>query len=279
MNRYFLSCFLITSCFAQSHVYAPAEYHAYQVFTAQTDANAKAAAGESFLTAYPQSVVEIEVLESLIDTYDEIPDPDKALSAASRLLQIDPDNMKALFTSIFFMKQQCAKTSDVQICDDAAAQAQKGLSAPKPPHFSDADWSKQRPLAYSFFHSAIALDDALSKGDLKAAEDEYTSGLKLLSDDQTKTSGLYDTFLLARAYSQPGPAQNLRLACWLYARVWDFAPPIYKAQIEPELEYYYSKSHGSLDGLNDLKAQAMTSTFPPGNQVAGRRVPEVSPPF
>ena len=49
-----------------------------------------------------------------------------------------------------------------------------------------------------------------------------------------------------------------------YARVWDFAPPQYKAQIEPKLEYYYKKYHGGLDGLDAIKQQAQASTFPPG---------------
>ncbi len=35
----------------------PAEFNAYQMFTTQTDPKAKAAAGEDFLTKYPQSVV------------------------------------------------------------------------------------------------------------------------------------------------------------------------------------------------------------------------------
>ncbi len=49
------------------------------------------------------------------------------------------------------------------------------------------------------------------------------------------------------------------------ARVWAYAPPAYKAQIEPKLEYYYKKYHGSLDGLDALKQQAQASTFPPGS--------------
>src|SRR5579862_1285645 len=110
----------------------PAEYNAYQMFTTQTDPKAKAAAGESFLTTYPQSVVKSAVLDSLIDTYQSLQDPDKTLSAASRLLVIDPNNMKAIFISVFIKKTQCAKTSNAQTCDDAAALAQKGLAVPKP---------------------------------------------------------------------------------------------------------------------------------------------------
>ena len=243
----------------------PAEYNAYQMFTTQTDPKAKAAAGESFLTTYPQSVVKNTVLDNLIDTYQQLQDPDKTLSAASRLLQVDPNNLKAIFISVFIKKQQCTKTSDAQTCDDAAALAQKGLSVTKPASVSDDDWNKQKAATFPVFHSAIALDDALSKKDYKSAQDEYISELKLLSDDQTKGAGLNDTLLLAQAYSQPGASQNLPDAVYEYARVWDYAPPNYKAQIEPKLEYYYKKYHGNLDGLQDIKTEAQASALPPGN--------------
>jgi hypothetical protein len=241
----------------------PAEYNAYQMFSTQTDPKAKAAAGESFLTTYPQSVVKAAVLDSLIDVYGSLNDPDKTLNAASRLLQIDPNNMKATFWSVFIKKAQCGKTSNAQVCDDAAALAQKGLSAPKPANVADDEWKKQTAATYPVFHSAIALDDAISKKDFKSAEDEYKSEIKLLSDDQAKTSGLNDELLLAQAYSQPGAGQNLPDAIYEYARVWDFAPPAYKAQIEPKLEYYYKKYHGNLDGLQDVKTQAQASALPP----------------
>jgi tetratricopeptide (TPR) repeat protein len=242
----------------------PAEFNSYQMFSTQTDPKAKAAAGESFLTQYPQSIVKNAVLDTLIDLYLQLGEADKALSAASRLLQVDPNNMKALFISVNLKKQQCAKTSDGQTCDDAAALAQKGLQATKPAAVADADWKKQTDVAFPLFHSAMALDDALSKKDFKAAQAEYTSELKLFSDDQSKTAGLNDTLLLAQAYSQPGSTQNLPQAVWFYARVWDFAPANYKSQIEPKLEYYYKKYHGGLDGLDALKQQAQASVFPPG---------------
>ncbi len=203
------------------------------------------------------------VLDELIDTYQQLGDPDKTLSAASRLLQVDPNNMKAIFISVFIKKAQCGKTSDVQTCDDAAALAQKGLQVPKPAGLADDAWKQQTGIAYPAFHSAMALDDVVKK-DYKDAQAEYKSELMLYTDDQSKSVGLGDTLLLAQAYSQPGSTQDLPDAVWFYARVWDFAPQNYKNQIEPKLEYYYKKYHGGLDGLDAIKQQAMASTFPPG---------------
>jgi len=249
----------------------PAEFNAYQMATTQSDPKAKAAALESFLSTYPQSVVKNAVLDQLIDSYQQTGDADKTVGAAGRLLQIDPNNMKAMVISVFIKKNQCArsvdpntgKSNDIQTCDDGAALASKGLQTTKPAGLTDDDWKKQTGIAYPAFHSMMALDAAMKK-DFKTAEAEYKAELMLYSDDQSKSAGLSDTLLLAQAYAQPGAAQDLQLAAWFYARVWDFAPANFKGKIESELERSYKKFHGGLDGLDTIKQQAQASAFPPG---------------
>jgi len=245
----------------------PAEFNAYQNATTQSDPKAKAAALEQFLTTYPQSVVKKAVLDLLVDLYQGLQDSDHELSAASRMLQVDPNNLKAILFSVLIKKAQCGKTQDAQTCDDGAALAHKGLTATKGTGVSDDDWKKLTTAAYPYFHSALATDDAISKKDYVGAEKEYTDELMLYGEDQSKTSGLVDTLQLATAYSVPGPGQDLQKSVWFFARVWDFAPPAYQAQIEPKLEYYYKKYHGKLDGLDGIKTQAKATTFPPGTFV------------
>jgi len=244
----------------------PAEFNAYQLFTTQTDPKAKAAAGETFLTTYPQSVVKKDVLDDLMNTYQAVPDLDKALSAASRMLQLDPNNMRAILLSVYIKKGQCGKTQDAQTCDDAAALAKKGLLVAKPAAVSDADWKTQTDATYPIFHSAIAFDDAVAKKDFKGAIDEYKTELMLLPVEQTKVvPGLMDTLLLAEAYTKPD-AKDIPLAVWFYSRAWNFAPANFKGQIEPKIEYWYKRYHGNLDGLNDLKALAAQTVFPAGGE-------------
>jgi hypothetical protein len=241
----------------------PAEFNAYKYATSQSDPKTKAAALEDFLRAYPHSVVKGAVLDALIDTYQSLNDGDKTLGAASRLLQVDPNNMKAIFISVFLKKNQCAKTNDPQICDDAAALARKGFLAPKPAGMSNADWKKLTAGTYPAFHSAIAFDLAVSRKDFKAAIAEYTAELRLYMDAQTQSGpGLQDTLYLAKAYSQPG-TQDLVKAVWFYARAWNFAPASYKPIIEKSLDYYYRKYHGNLKGLDEVKRMAALTTFPP----------------
>ncbi len=242
----------------------PAEFNAYQNATSQSDPSAKATGLETFLKNYPQSVVKKAVLDMLVDTYQGMGHADDALSAATRLLQVDPNNMKAIFLSVVIKKSQCGKTADAQTCDDAAALALKGLSVPKDPATADDVWKKLTGATYPIFHSAIALDDAISKKDFKAAVSEYRTELMLYPAEQTQSGpGLVDTLQLAEAYTKP-ESKDLVQAVWFYARAWNFAPAAYKAQIEPKLEYYYKKYHGALDGLDGIKTQAAATLFPPG---------------
>ena len=245
----------------------PSEFNAYQMASTNSDPKAKAKALEDFLQTYPQSVVKTAVLDLLIDTYQGLGDMDKTLGATGRLLQVDPANLKAIFISVYIKKGQCAKSQDAQTCDDAGALAQRGLAVPKPAKTSDDEWKKLTGAAYPIFHSAIAVDDIVSKKDIKAGISEYRTELMLYPPEQTtKGPGLVDTLLLAEAYTKPD-GKDLVQAVWFYARAWNFAPVSFQGQIEPKLEYYYKKYHGDLTGLGDLKTQAAATLFPPGTFV------------
>lgn len=259
----------------------PAEFNAYQNASSQTDPAQKSSALESFLTTYPQSVVKKAVLGDLIETYMQLNQPAKVGDAAGRLLQIDPTNFKALFYGVFVKKQQCSQsldpsgaTTDPQTCDDMGVWAAKGLTAPKPAGTADADWNNQKATAYPLFHSAIAFDDAVSKKDFASAIKEYTAELMLYPPDACTKPGpcLADTLQLAQAYAKPSESRDQVKAIWFYARALDYAPPTYKAQIEPQLDYWYKRYHGTLDGaaavkqqIDAIKAKAQATLFPPAD--------------
>lgn len=251
----------------------PAEFNAYQMATTQTDPKAKIAGLETFLQTYPQSVVKKAVLDMLIDAYQSQQDQANTLSAASRLLQIDPNNTKAIFISVFIKKQQCAKTSDAQVCDDAAALAKKGLATPQPAKMSADEWKKQTAQTFPIYHSALALDDILAKKDIKAGIEEYRQELMLLPPEETqKGPGLNDTLLLAEAYAKLAPPDEQN-AVWFYARALNFAPDAYKPVIEKKLDYWYKKYHGGMDGLDDVKLKAAATVFPAGEVMKAAKTP------
>src|ERR1700739_2064915 len=108
----------------------PAEYNAYTNAIGQSSPAAKAAAIEAFLQQYPNSVVKQEMLEQLVGAYQATGDTAKTYDAAKRLLQVDPSNLRALTFVVYVEKAQA--NGDQAKLDDAAANAQRGLTATKP---------------------------------------------------------------------------------------------------------------------------------------------------
>jgi hypothetical protein len=255
----------------------PAEFNSYQNATTQNDPAQKCAALESFLKTYPQSTAKSAALDQMIDCYEATGQMDNIVSAAQRMLQIDPNNQKAIFAVVYVKKQRCGNldpsgnSTDPQSCDDAAALAQKGLGLPKPAGMDDKTWTI---VVTANYHSAIALDDLLSKKDYAGAIKEYTAELMLYAPEDCTKPGLClaDTVYLAQAYSRPGDSRDEVKAVWFYARAWDFAPAGLKQVFEAQLDYRYKHYHGMIDPeaaitkqINDIKTQAQATLFPPAS--------------
>jgi len=251
-----------------------AEFNAYQNAITQTDPKAKASASESFLSSYPQSVVKKTVLDGLVDAYSAF-DQAKTVDAATRLLQLDPNNLKAMYLIAFIKKQQANQAAQekntaqqAQLLDDAAAMAAKGLAATKPADVKQEDFDKQKITTDPFFHSVTAYDDIYSKKDLKGAVAEFCKELEFLADkapDATKVPpALNDTLILGQTYLQLTPPDPVN-AVWFLSRAEDFAPDNFKPTIDKTDKYWYKRYHGNLDGFDDIKAKAAATVFPPSD--------------
>ena len=240
-----------------------AEYNAYTNAIGQSDPKAKAAAIEAFLTQYPQSVVKTDMLEQLMAAYQQAGDLNKTVDAANRLLQVDPNNLRALALSVYIKKAQAAQNpaGAQPLLDDAAALAQRGLSAPKPAAMPAADYDKLKKATTPIFHSAIAADDAAKK-DYKGAVSEYHTELESVSAEQT-TAGpaLMDTYQMGTAYVTMDP-KDLLNGIWYLARAAAYAPEPAKTQIDAQAKYWYKRYHGGDDGYEAIQALAKTSVFP-----------------
>jgi len=248
---------------------SPAEYNAYNSAIAQTTPQAKAAALEAYLVAYPQSAVKGAVLEQLMGAYSQVPDPAKTLDAADRLLQVDPNNLRAYVLEVYFRSTQAQQTTDAGAkqagLDKAAEYAQKGLGATKPADMSAEDFEKLKAGAYPVFYSAIGIA-ALNKKDTPTAIDAYKKELAIVPADQTKTPGLVlqDIYYLAIAYLQSTPP-DLSNCAFYAARVAAYAPDNLKAQYEPTAKYCYKKYHGADDGYDTVMAAAKANLNPPAD--------------
>lgn len=247
---------------------SPAEYKAYNDAISQTTPQAKAAALESYLTAYPNSAVKASTLQMLMQTYSSF-DPAKTLSTADRLLQVQPDNLVALTFETFFHRQDADKATDPAAkqaaLDAAAGFAQKGLAATKPKDMSDADFEKMKAGVTPGLYGAIAEDAALKK-DTKTAIANYTAELKAAPPASTTTPGviLQDTYQLGLAYYQSTPPDYLNCT-WFTSRAAAFAPEPYKTEFLKVATYCYKRYHGNSDGYDAITTAVQSSLFPPAN--------------
>src|SRR5215813_11931191 len=102
----------------------PAEYNAYVGAFGQQDVNAKISGFEAFVTQYPNSVMKEEALEQLMGAYQATGNVAKMIDTAQKVLQTNPNNLKAL-ALLVFGKRATAKTP--QDLADAAQSGEKGL--------------------------------------------------------------------------------------------------------------------------------------------------------
>jgi hypothetical protein len=240
----------------------PAEYNAYTNAISQSTPAAKAAAIESFLQQYPNSVVKKEMLELLVAAYQGTGDTAKTLDAAKRLLQVDPSNLRALTFVVYVEKAQA--NGDVAKLEDAAALAQRGLNATKPADMPQNQFDQLKAVATPIFYNAIAAAD-LAKKDYKAEIADITAELKAVSPEQSiKQPTLADTYYLGTAYVQQDP-KDLVNGIWFLARAAQYLPEPYKTTAEKAAEYWYEKYHGSMDGFTQIQQLAHDNVFPPAS--------------
>jgi hypothetical protein len=242
------------------------EYAAYNKANTATTAADKAAAFEAYLKAYPNSAVKADVLNQILFADSQIPDQAATLSAADRLLVIDPNNLRALTFEVYYRRADADKLTDPaakQAALDAVAKyAQQGLDATKPKDVSDADFATLKSKTDPLFESTVAEDD-IAKKDNADAITTLKKEIDADTDDTTKPSPvLQDVYVLAQAYYTSTPPDYLNCA-WYATRAAAFAPAASKTIIVPLATYCYKKYHGSADGYAAMQTAVQTSLDPP----------------
>jgi len=244
-----------------------AEYAAYTNATSQTTPAGKAAAFESYLTTYPQSAVKADTLLQLMNLYYALKQPDKAIDAADRLLQVDPNNLRGLAFEVFLHKQAGDSATDPaakqSAYDLASSFATKGLAATQPKDMKAADFKTLLSGLTPTFYSAIATA-ALNKKDTATAITNFKLELHSVPVDQTTKPGalLQDTYSLGAAYYQSTPPDFVNCT-WYTSRAAAFAPEPYKTEFLKVANYCYKKYHGGADGYDAVTAAVQTNLDPP----------------
>src|SRR6267143_1572831 len=80
----------------------PAEYNAYVGAIQQKDPAAQISGLEAFMTQYPNSVMKVAALQTLMQDYQQTNNQQKTIDTATKLVAADPCNVRAMALLAFF---------------------------------------------------------------------------------------------------------------------------------------------------------------------------------
>lgn len=234
----------------------PAEFNAYMSAFNMTDPAQKAAAMESFLKQYPNSIMKSTALEQLLAAYDASRNQAKEMETATRILTDSPDNVSALAIKTAIERSQGTPESIAQ----AGSDAQKGLQAmanwKKPESMSDDNFEKAKNQMTEIFNGAAGFA-ALQSKDYAGASAYY---LKSIAKDP---NNLQDIYQLALADLEMTPI-NLD-GFWYGAHAITLAGNNAAAvkTIAYNVKKKYKQYHGTTDDWDKFVASTAGQTAPP----------------
>jgi tetratricopeptide (TPR) repeat protein len=233
----------------QKTIKDPAEYNAYVSALNQTNPNQKAIALEGFLQQYPNSVMKADALDLLMTAYQQAGNAEKVKETAQRLLQIEPDNLKAL---------ALLTVLDAQNPPQAAQFGQRGIqalqTAKKPQGVSDADWDKLKSTVAPLFQAAVG-QNALMNKDYETAAKQFQDVVAVHPTD------LNAVYSLASAYLEMKPINPVGF--WYIAKAANLAQDPQKQAILRYARARYVRYHGDDTGWNDIMQETAAEQAPP----------------
>jgi hypothetical protein len=249
----------------------PAEYNAYVGAVQQTDPAAKISGLEAFLAQYPNSVMKEDALELLMVAYQQANNQAKMLDIAQRILQVNPNNLRALALLSYIKRSQAEANQDPQKnLADGAQFAERGLqalqTAPKPDGMSDADFTKMKAQMSAIFNGTSGMA-ALQAKNFPQAQQRLRAAVEA---DPNDLRNVYPLALANLTGTPPNPVEGL----FFIARAANLAAgSAGQAQITSYGKSQYTKYHGSEEGWTDLLAQAKANPLPPAGFTVKQYVP------
>jgi hypothetical protein len=242
----------------------PAEYNAYVGAVQQQDPAAKISGLEAFLQQYPNSVMKEDALELLMVSYQQTNNGAKMNDTAQRLLQANPNNVRAL-ALLAYTNRQAQKWADAEKYAVQGLQALPNMA--KGEGISDADFQKQKTQLAALLNG-VAGFSALQIKDYPNAQKYLRAAV------DPDPNNLENVYPLALAYLSATPPDNQN-GLFFIARAANLAKdPAGKDQITKFGLSRYKKFHGSDEGWTQLIAQAATAPAPP----PGFSIKEYVPP-
>ena len=255
----------------------PAKYNAYVNAIQQQNPAQKAAALEAFLQTYSNSVMKEDALELLMAAYQQAGDAQKTLDAAGRVLQTNPNNVRAL-ALLAYSYRAMASQGGPQMQDNLAKArqyGQQGLQAlqnmKKPDGMSDADFTKFHNETGAIFDGSVGFA-ALQAKDFATAQKDFHEAVT----DESQPN-IADIYPLATADLEAKPMNPEGF--WFIVKAANLAQGPGQQQILDYGKKKYIRYHGSDQGWNDIvsQAKASSSVMPPAGFSVAAAPPPPSP--
>ena len=255
----------------------PAEYNAYVNAIQQAQPAAKAQALEAFLQTYPNTVMKEDALVSLMGAYQQAGNTQKTVDTANRVLQANPNNIRALALLAYYYRTLAAQggADAAKNADEAMQYGQKGLDAlpntPKQEGMSDADFTKFHNELSAIFEGAVGFA-ALQKKDFALASKDLRSAVELESQPN-----IADIYPLATADLEAKPVNPEGF--WFIIKASTLAQGTGQQQILDYGRKKYIRYHGGEDGWADLvkQVQSAQGVMPPAGFMVAAAPPPPSP--
>jgi hypothetical protein len=209
--------------------------------------------------------------------YQQSNNASKTIDTASRILQANPNNIRALALLSYYYRSLAAQggADAAKNADLAMQYGQKGLDAlpntPRPEGISDADFTKFHNDLAAIFDGAVGFG-ALQKKDYALAQKDLREAVSLESQPS-----IADIYPLATADLEAKPMNPEGF--WFAIKAAGLAQGPGQQQILDYARKKYVRYHGSEEGWADIvkQAQASTSVMPPEGFTVAAAPPPPSP--
>jgi len=244
----------------------PTEYNVYMAAFNTQDPKQKAAAMESFIQQYPNSIVHGDALEQLMDAYTANNNGPKMEDTAVRILKDSPNNMRALAIATSLERAKGTLASAAAAGD----YAKKGLEAlpnwSKPEGITDADFEKAKSQMEEIFDGAAGFA-ALQSKDYAAAHNFYVKSF------QKDPNNLQDVYQLALTDLNMTPIALDGF--WYGAKAISLAAGNADAAntIAQDIKYRYKKYHGNKTDWDKFAATTVGQKEPPSAADLAKLIP------
>jgi tetratricopeptide (TPR) repeat protein len=261
---------------SQKQIKDPAEYNSYVNAIQQSNPAQKAQGLEAFLQTYPNSVMKEDGLEQLMAAYQQAGDGQKTIDTANRILQVNPNNVRALAVLVYSYRTTATAQNLAQNLDMVQKYAQQGEQSlhnlAKPEGMSDADFTKFHNELSAIFEGGLGFV-ALQKKDNATASKDFREAVT-----EESQPNIMDIYPLAQADLQSNPMNPEGF--WFVVKA---SQMVQGADNQKQLLEYgrkkYIRYHGKEDGWADLvsQAKASPSIMPPAGFTVAAAPPPPSP--